>query len=155
MNPLIKNNKMETLTTTISITLLLGFLFTPIFLFIRIQKINKQILKFPIYMILGIIFTLGFMWTTAWWSDTSKRKLLTHYGYNKDALNEMERFANVSDQNMEQVKRLEASLLGVGWPLKAMIASAFFSPYLLIVYLIGILTRKLRSKNGVKVPGIS
>jgi hypothetical protein len=74
--------------------------------------------------------------TFGWWTDYSDNKLLEHYGYNFDAMNDTERFANVSIDNMERVKSLETSIMGIGWPLKVMISYVFYLPYLLIVYLV-------------------
>ena len=80
--------------------------------------------------------------TFAWWADTSDQMLLEHYGYNFDAMNHTERFGKVSPDNMERVKSLEISIMGIGWPLKAIMTYVFYSPYLLIVYFITYFFRK-------------
>lgn len=138
---------MEALSTVISIILLLGLIGAPILLFVVIQKINRLKFRFLIYLILGLITTSGITLTFAWWTDTSNQLLLSHYGYDHYAMNETERFAKVADKNMERVKKLETSLFGVGWPVKAIMTFVFYSPYLLIVYLIGLLISRMKGKK--------
>lgn len=98
-------------------------------------------------MIIGIIITATITLTFAWWVDTSNQILLSHYGYDFDAMNDPERFANVSAENMERVKSLEISMMGIGWPLKAIMTYVFYSPYVLIVYLIVYLVKRNRNKK--------
>jgi len=138
---------MEVLSTVISIILLFGLIGAPILLFVGIQKMNRVKFKFLIYLILGSIITSGITLTFAWWIDTSNQLLLSHYGYDYYAMNETERFAKVADENLKRVKELEISLLGVGWPVKAIMTFVFYSPYLLIVYLIGLLICRMKGKK--------
>ncbi|MCO5239536.1 MAG: hypothetical protein M9904_05725 [Chitinophagaceae bacterium] len=89
--------------------------------------------------------------TFGWWADTSDQMLLKHYGYNFDAMNDTERFGNVSSDNIERVKNLEKSIMGVGWQLKVIITYVFYSPYLLIVYLVAYLFSKkaMKTTDGI------
>jgi hypothetical protein len=132
---------MEILVTTISFVLLIGLFVSPILILIVLNRLNIKY-KFIFYLILAIVITSIITLTFGWWADTSYRILLAHYGYYLDAMNDAERFANVSVENMERVKRLEISMLGIGWPLKALMGYVVFSPYLLIVYLIAYLRQK-------------
>ncbi len=74
------------------------------------------------------------MWTFSWWVDYSDQLLMSHYGYNFDAMDEVQRFKKVEAKNLEKVKQLEIGFFGIAWPLKAMIAFVFYLPYLLVVY---------------------
>ena len=141
---------METLTIIIAIALLFGLISTPILLFYGIKKWSPLKFDFLTYLILGIIITAGITWTFAWWADHSDQLLLSHYGYDFDAMNENERFGNVALENMKRVKQLEIGYFGIGWPLKAIMTYAFYSPYLLIVYLIGQLIRRMKLNRNNK-----
>lgn len=139
---------MEVLITVISFILLVMLIVTPVS---TIAKLNKANIKnrFITYLILGIIFTSIITPLFAWWADKSNHILLSHYGYDSDAMNEDERFANVSVENIEQVKSLEISVMGIGWTLKAIMGYVFYFPYLLlIVYLIVNLIEKYKKKRS-------
>ena len=140
---------METLTTIISFLLLLGLISVPILLFVGIKKWYRLKFDFLTYLITGLIFTAGIMWTFAWWVDFSDQLLISHYGYDFDAMNDTERFANVESENLEKVKQLEIGHFGIGWPLKAIMSFVFYSPYLLIVYGVGQLIRKMKRKKNM------
>ena len=51
-------------------------------------------------------------------------------------MNETEFYGNVLPENMYKVNSLVTSIMGIGWPLKAILTFVFYSPYLLIVYFI-------------------
>jgi hypothetical protein len=70
-----------------------------------------------------------------WWGSFSNEFLLSHYGYDFDAMNDIERFKNVALENLDKVKELETNMLGIGWPFKAFMFFLIYSPYLLIVYI--------------------
>jgi len=42
------------------------------------------------------------------WTDISNEILLSHYGYDFEAMNDIERFANVSEENIKRVKNIES-----------------------------------------------
>ena len=50
-------------------------------------------------------------------------------------MNHNEFYENVSSENMEKVKSLETSIMGIGWPLKAIFGFVIFLPYLIFVYI--------------------
>ncbi len=138
---------MEAMTTIITFLLLLGLIAVPIILFVVIKKWHRFKFDFITYLILGLILTAGIMWTFAWWTDYSDQQLMSHYGYDFEAMNDTERFANVEPENLEKVKELEIGYFGVGWPLKAIMTFVYYAPYLLIVYLIGQVIRRMTQKN--------
>jgi hypothetical protein len=138
---------METLTFIISITLLLGLILSPILLYLKLKKFKFSFLT---YLILGLAITAGITLTFAWWADYSDQLLLSHYGYDLDAMNDSERYGNVKREDLEKVKQIEIGYFGIGWPLKAIMTYVFYSPYLLIVYLIGITIRKMKQKKNNK-----
>lgn len=140
---------MEIIFNVISLTLLIGLFLSPIFI---VWRLNRFVIRynFIIYLTFGILTTLAIALTFGWWTDYSDNKLLEHFGYNVNAMNDKERFEKVSPDNMEKVKSIERSLMGIGWPLKVILTYVFYSPYLLIVYLVTYLFRnktKTTDKN--------
>jgi hypothetical protein len=73
--------------------------------------------------------------------------LLAYYGYNLDGMNETEYYSQVAGENMERVKSLETNIMGIGWPLKAIITFLIYIPYLFIVYLIAYRVQKNRKMS--------
>lgn len=74
--------------------------------------------------------------------------LLKHYGYNIDGMSESEFFGNVLPENMDRVKRLETSIMGIGWPVIALFGFAMTIPYLIFLYLGKMLIDRLKyNKN--------
>jgi len=136
---------MEFLIAAITFTLFGGLLISPILLLRFINQTNINY-KFITYLTIGIILTAIVAFVFAWWTYTSDLLLLKHYGYDIDGMNETEFYGKVLPENMEKVKSLETSIMGIGWPLKAILTFIFYSPYLLIVYgvtyFIGRKTRK-------------
>ena len=98
------------------------------------------------YILTGLILLALFVFVFAWWSNESDRILLSHYGYDFDAMNDFDRFKNVSNANMEKVKSLEIGIMGIGWPLQAIFTFIFLTPYLFLVYILGFIMRKLKNK---------
>ncbi len=92
------------------------------------------------------------MWSFAWWADYSDQLLMSHYGYDFDAMNDTERFQNVENENLEKVQQLEIGIFGIGWPLKAIMSFVFYSPYLLIVYISGQLIRRTKRQKKEHAP---
>lgn len=137
---------MEILTTILSFSLLLGIMASPILVLFGLRKFNLKS-NLIVYLIFGITITSILTLLFAWWSDASNQMLLSHYGYDFEAMNDTERFGNVSAQNMERVKRLEVSMMGIGWPIKAFMTHVVYSPYLLIVYLISYLLKKYKKEH--------
>ncbi len=146
---------METLATTISIILLLGLLLVPILLFVAIKKWYRLRFEFLTYLILGLITSAIITLVFAWWSNYSDIILLKHYNgyvYNPNDGDYEVNYENVLPENIDRVKSLEISLMGIGWPLKAMLTFVFYSQYLLITYFIGqfIIRVKTEAKQALK-----
>lgn len=140
---------MELLIETISFLLFLGLLLCPILLLRQINKIKIKF-KFITYLTIGLILTAIIVFVFAWWNYTSDLILLKHYGYDIDGMNKTEFYGKVTPENMDKVKSIETSIMGIGWPLKAILTFVFYSPYIIIVYFIFYLTGKKKS-NKLKI----
>ena len=134
---------MELLIRIISILLLLALISSPILVLFRLNKLYRKY-NFITYLIISILLTFILVLLIGWWGDISQKILLSHYGYNFDAMNNLERFQKVAMENLERVKRLEINMLGIGWPAKAFMFYVFYTPYLLIVYLIYYFRKKYK-----------
>src|SRR6187402_1879928 len=116
---------MEILVTAISLTLLGGLLLCRIFLLRYINRTNIKY-KFIAYLTIGTFLTAFIAFVFAWWGDTSNKLLLTHYGYNFEGWSVKDYYDNVAPENLERVKTLVTSMMGIGWPLKAIMNYAFY-----------------------------
>lgn len=138
---------METLII-ISNFLIFGLIIIiPILLLIILKRYRTK--RILIKYLLISLFVLGLLICFfAWWTDKSNMILLKHFGYNYDGWNNAERFLNVTQVNLEKVKRLETSIMGIGWPLKAIFGYVIIIPYLIFVYLGKILINKFNNKKN-------
>ena len=123
----------EFLVTAITFLLLVGLLISPPLLHRFIRRTNIKY-KFVAYLTIGVILTALITLIFAWWTHTSDLLLLKHYGYDIDGMNETEFYGRVLPEHLDKVKSLEISIMGIGWPLKAIITFVFYSPYLIIIY---------------------
>lgn len=63
-------------------------------------------------------------------------------------MSETEFFGNVPSENVDKVKRLETSIMGISWPVKAILGFVMTIPYLIFVYIGKVLIdRILLNKN--------
>lgn len=124
---------MEDLNAAIKLAFLIILVISPIILLNKLYKRDLKML-FISYLITSIAITLSLVLIMAWWSHFSIELLLSHYGYDSNLLTEAERLKNVTAENLDRVKTLDSSRMGIGWPLKAILFYIFYSPYLLIVY---------------------
>jgi hypothetical protein len=138
---------METLVTIISFLLIIALITSPIVILVGLKRFNVKKQKFLAYLTLVVVTTSIITLTFGWWSDSSNEILLSHYGYDFDAMNDTERFSNVSAENLERVKGLEISMMGIGWPLKTIMTFALYSPYILIVYLVVYIIQKSKKRT--------
>ncbi|UFH36337.1 hypothetical protein [Flavobacterium acetivorans] len=141
---------MEIAAKIITFILLLSLVVSPILIINRLFKLNLNN-KFIIYLISGIIITAFLTLTIGWWSTFSNKILLSHYGYNFNAMNDVERFENVGLENLDRVKQLEINILGIGWPLKAYTVYTIYSPYLIIVYLATCYYKKTKNSFCIRI----
>ena len=136
---------MEFLLSTITFLLLVGLIIGPIILLRLLNQTNLKF-KFAIFVILSLILTAIITFVFAWWVYTSDLIMLKHYGYDLDGMNETEFYGNVLPEHMEKVKSLEMNIMGIGWPLKAILTWVYYSPYLLLVFLLIYWVGKKRNK---------
>lgn len=134
---------MEKLITLVSFSLFVGILLCPILLLRKI-KTTKIRYKFLAYLTIGLFLNAVIVLVFAWWSYTSDLMLLEHYGYDIDGMNETEFYGNVIPENMDKVKSIQRSIMGIGWPLKAIFAFVFCSPWIIVVYFVFYLTDKIK-----------
>ncbi|OUL60836.1 hypothetical protein [Flavobacterium sp. AJR] len=125
---------MEIIIKTITFISIITLIVLPILILNKIYKQNTKNI-FIIYLITSIITTFILVLIVGWWGSFSNEILLSYYGFDFDAMNDIERFKNVALENLEKVKELEKNTLGIGWPLKAFMFFLIYSPYLLIVYI--------------------
>jgi ABC-type glycerol-3-phosphate transport system permease component len=136
---------METIITISNLLILGLIIFAPILILVILKKLRtKRILISYSFSSLFLLGVLVFIF--AWWSYVSDLVLLKHYGYNLYGLNETELYGKVSPENVQKVKSLATSTMGIGWPLKAMFGYVTILPYLIIVYIGNILI--IRRKNN-------
>ena len=134
---------MEKLITLVSFSLFVGILLCPILLLRKIKKTRIRY-KFLTYLTIGLFLNAIIVFVFAWWSYTSDIILLEHYGYDIDGMNETEFYGNVIPENMDKVKSIQNSIMGIGWPLKAIFAFVFCSPWIIVVYFVFYLTDKIK-----------
>lgn len=138
---------METLIT-ISNFLILGLIFIAPILILIILKRLKTKRTVIIYSLIGLSVLGVLMLIFAWWSHESDLILLKHFGYNIDGMSETEFFGNVLPENMDRVKRLETSVMGIGWPVKAIFGFVMTIPYLIFVYIGKVLIDRIMIKKN-------
>jgi len=138
---------MEILLKIISFALLLSLIFFPILILKKLQKRKAKKVFIP-YLIISLIITFILIFIIAWWSNFSNKLLLSHLGYDFEAMNDIQRFQNVASENLDKVKKLRISTMGIGWPLKAFIFYPFYLPYLLIVYFGSSFLTRIKQKSN-------
>jgi hypothetical protein len=134
---------MEKLIAFVSFSLFVGILLCPILLLRKIKKTRIRY-KFLTYLTIGLFLNAIIVFVFAWWNYTSDIILLEHYGYDIDGMNETEFYGNVIPENMDKVKSIQRSIMGIGWPLKAIFAFVFCSPWIIVVYFVFYLTDKIK-----------
>ncbi|MEI6555620.1 MAG: hypothetical protein WCL70_08540 [Paludibacter sp.] len=140
---------METIIKIADLLILGLIIATPIILLLTVEKINMK-RTFLVYFLIGLIVLGILIFAFSWWCDKSYMILLRNYGYNIDGMNDIEIYGKVLPSNMEQVKRLETSIMGIGWPLKAIFDYVYAIPYLLFIYLGKMFIKRL-ANNKMKV----
>jgi hypothetical protein len=63
-------------------------------------------------------------------------------------MNETEFFRNVLPENLNTVKKLETSIMGIGWPVKVMFGFVMTIPYLIFVYISKVLIDRIMIKKN-------
>lgn len=139
---------METTLNIVSFTLLIGLLLSPVLIAWRLHRLRLRHTCI-IYLTSSLLTTAAMALAFAYWADTSDKMLLAHYGYDFDAMNDTERYEKVSPDHMESVKSIESRIMGIGWPLKAIVTYAFYTPYVLLVS-VGAYLYLIWTKKGLK-----
>lgn len=134
---------------TITNFLILGLLIILPFALLKIANRLKIKRSMIFYAVVGITLSSLLVFLFAWWSHESCLIQLEHYGYNIDGMSKSEFYAKVLPENMDKVKSLEISIMGIGWPLKAIIGFVIIIPYLIIVYIVKNMIDKFKEKKYV------
>ena len=133
---------------TISNFLILGLIIiSPILLLIILKRLKTK-RTLIIYSLISLFILGVLMWIFAWWADKSDMILLKHYGYNIDGMNDTEFYGNVLPENRERVDNLVTSIMGIGWPLKAIFGFVMTIPYLIFIYIGKILIVRLKNNKN-------
>lgn len=138
---------MEILITTIKFLLIIILIFCTFLILNKVYKQNSNYI-FIIYLISSAVTTFILVLVLAWWSDYSSQLLLSHLGYDNNAWNDLEKFKNVTSENLNKVKEIDKSRMGIGWPLKAFIFYPFYFLYLLIFYVINYFIKRIKTKTS-------
>ena len=120
---------METIITIINFGILGLIISLPILTITRLRKSNTRKMTVR-YILIGLSLMAFLIPIFAAWGDFSNMILLNHYGYSIDGMN----YENVLPENRERVETLVTSLMGIGWPLKAMFGFVVTIPYLIFIY---------------------
>ena len=120
---------METIITIINFGILGLIISLPILTITRLRKSNTRKMTVR-YILIGLSLMAFLIPIFAAWGDFSNMILLNHYGYSIDGMN----YENVLPENRERVETLVTSLMGIGWPLKAMFGFVITIPYLIFIY---------------------
>lgn len=129
---------MEIIITTISLLIFIALVISPIIILKLVNKSNNKF-KFITYLTIGLIVIAIISLIFGWWNDKSNIILLEHYnGYNinPDSNSGQVYYDAVLPENIDRVKELERSYMGIGWPLKSIFLFVLSSPYLLIVHFV-------------------
>jgi hypothetical protein len=129
---------MEIIITIISLLLFVGVLVSPIILISLIYKSNNKF-KFITYLAIGLIVIAINSLIFGWWTDESTIILLKHYDayyINPDSNSYQVYYDKVLTENMDRVKKLERSHMGVGWPLRSIVLFFFSLFYYLLLYVV-------------------
>ncbi|MEY2739795.1 MAG: hypothetical protein RL259_1704 [Bacteroidota bacterium] len=129
---------MEIIITTISLLIFIALVISPIIILKLVNK-SKNKFKFITYVTIGLIVIAIISLIFGWWNDKSTIILLEHYnGYNinPDSNSGQVYYDAVLPENIDRVKELERSHMGIGWPLKSIFLFVLSSPYLLIVHFV-------------------
>ncbi|GAA0706054.1 MULTISPECIES: hypothetical protein [Vreelandella] len=136
---------METLGIAISLVMAGLIIATPIYCVAKSRSfIRLNLISIP------IIFTLVI--AGAYWPHFYKDVRLEMMGLDFDGMSDEERTRNVTPEQKEEAIELYWSLMGIGWPLQAIIGMVLVLPYPSTVWLVGfgakrVFRRKTREIN--------
>jgi len=125
---------MDTLLTIVDF-LVLGLIIAIPILLLHILKWSTIEHYSIYYFSIGLLLLGLAIYFFAWWTYEADMMRLEYYGYNIDGMNDEEFYGKVLPENMEKVKSIQISVMGIGWKLKAIFGFIAAIPYLLIVYI--------------------
>ncbi len=137
---------MEVLFNALKIAILLAIVASSWFVIIILRKLKWK-LHFLSFLLLGMLLSFFLTALLGWWSDFSNDLLLCNYGYDFEAMNAIDRIANVPEADLDKVKSLERNRMGMGWPVKVLFTYVFGSPVLLILYIGVFYFRKAKTRK--------
>jgi hypothetical protein len=146
---------LDILITMSYLILSLSFVVLPIILLRKMKEVKTKYiyLKF-LCCVLIICFFLSVL--CAFWKDYSSEILLRSYNayeLNLDSGTEQVEYKNVKAENLERVKQLEQTIMGIGWPLRAIFIFVFsILPVFFLTFLINeiIDTKIIKKRNIMK-----
>ena len=141
---------MKFIIMIVSLLLLSSLVVLPVLILKIINKSNIKF-KFIIYLTLATIISFIITFFLAWWSYISDKIMLEYYGFNFEAMNEDERYKNVLPENIENVKRINISVMGIGWLVKAFISFTIYYPYLMLIYIVNYGINFIDRKNNNEI----
>jgi len=110
-------------------------LITPILILLSLLEIFRKNIFIP-YLVINLLTSALLIFLSVGIFSVSDEYIMEYYGYNFDGMSIEENYENVSFENIERVKQLEMSMMGIGRTFKAIFAYIFFIPYILLVYIL-------------------
>jgi len=144
---------MEVILKIISVLLFFILLLVPV-LILKFQIKPNTKFKLIKYLLKGIFISFFLSLVFSWWNDKTNEILLHYYDafvYDPDVNEYKISYDKVLSDNLDKVKILEVSYMGIGWTLKSIFVFIIYFPYLLIIYLIYHLINLDRNKKVSKI----
>ena len=135
---------MRVIIILLNFIILTGIIVFPSLLLRKLNRLNVKY-KFIIFLVVGMFLTAILSILFAWWTHQSNIILLKKYNayvYNPDSGGYQVEYGKVSKNNISEVKVLETSIMGIGWPLKAIFMFTFFVPILFSMYIVNYVFEK-------------
>ena len=128
---------METFGIIIQIGIFVTIIISPIIILRKNKSfIKTNLLAIPIISLLVII--------GSYWPHFYKDIRLVSMGVNVEGMNKAERTINVEPELKEKAEELYWSLMGIGWPLKAIFGIVLFVLYPSILYIVNRAWKQLK-----------
>lgn len=136
---------MQALGILVHVLLIAGVIGVPLVLAAK----NYGCVKVNIY---AIPVCLIILWITVYWPEYFGHVRLELIGFDFDGMNDADRVRNVPAELREEALRLYWSHMGVGWPLKAIMASVMLLPYPTLAYFLIRLAKLIRGRFSRNAP---
>ena len=121
------------------VILLLSFVVIPLIILRKMKAAKTKYVNVKFIFYVFFICALLSVFC-AFWKDYSSEILLRNYNayvFNPDSGGEQVEYNKVTSENIERVKQLEKTIMGIGWPLKAIFIFTFsIIPVFVLTYLI-------------------